>query len=202
MGELLTGVRRGKIPNPFSRKFDLERWRELRSFDDADMCVQDAGVIVFALLEALRPNLKVGAPSISRARALCAHANQHLVQLHQSFIQAVAQLPSPSIDLEQVLDTKMAITGATLGETTDALGDSYVYPLREAINGLTNFNERLSRSEIGKLLEETFHEIHVANQWYLIWFFWTDVLWTGGRLRSTPEGNLELSRDDMFSETI
>jgi hypothetical protein len=202
MGRFKDAVSENKFPNPFSRSFDPTVWKSQHVDDASDLQLKGAGLAVYELVSILRSQSKIGQPNRERTEALVAHANQHICQAHERLRLIFQTDESASINLETVLNTKLSDAETTLGELTDAIGDTYVYPLREAVC----FEKAEVRTNTvggsSNALSEALFETYIANKWFIAWMIWMEALWTDGVLETSAKWKWKLYHRDSRREAI
>lgn len=180
-------VRGNSVVGPFGRKFSRETWMAALSDPESDTSFVRSGLFIADLLDAMRPHA-AKAPDHTFSRALVAIANNEVAAAHLDLMDSVKDHATPhGIRLEALLRAKNSTTGATLVELTDALGDSFVYPLREVVDRSVDVSARPSNSEWKRAINLAIEESTVCNRWYLAWYFWMDVLWLDANLLQEGE---------------
>jgi hypothetical protein len=86
------------------------------------------------LLDAMRSHALLRSSNRTLLRALISCANHQTSGHHRQIFQSIRDAEAKPLLLDGVLALKDSQTGGTLPEVTDGLGDSFVHPLREAMD--------------------------------------------------------------------
>ncbi|MGH8617006.1 MAG: hypothetical protein ACREUW_04895 [Burkholderiales bacterium] len=183
MGKFSNEVRSGESPHPLTRGFNRVAWNKATCDDLDDENLKEAGLAVADLVEALRPHALLKTSDRQMLQALVALANNESKDTHVHIAHRALQNPE-DFHLDRLLQQVHAESKGTLTELSDALGDSLVFPLREAMRKKAHplashaaaKDDWLSKTQVAR------EQGVLANRWYLAWFFWMDVLWCGARL--------------------
>ena len=201
MGSFKAAVQENQFPGPFSRKFDLKRWSAANVEDKDDVALRDSGLLIASQLTSMRPHSAVQGPDQQVLMALVGHANQIISHMHHDLFKSIAVADAHGPPIDALLFAKND-TGATLSESTDALGDSLVYPLRVAMDLGPDRVDFANRNRWKELSELTDAEMRFSNIWYLTWLHWMDALWLGASLTQASALDWQLKFPDHEKEAI
>ena len=181
MGRFLNAVRRNTIAQPLARDFDRAAWENATVDDALDEALLASGIAVADMLAAMRPRALLKSADRTLLAALVACANHQTASTHRDIFESIRAAGGNAISMDMLLGRKEPDTGGTLGEVTDGLGDSFVFPLREAMDMLPR-HQNFARKRWLESLERAYAQGLLANRWYLARFFWMDVLWFDARI--------------------
>jgi hypothetical protein len=135
------------------------------------------------LVEAMRPHARLRSNDRALLRALVACANHQTASTHREIFGYVKNAATSGISMDMLLGKKESDSGGTLGEVTDGLGDSFVFPLREAMDVSPEVAPNPPRRRWLEAVAIAYDQGLLSNRWYLAWFFWMEVLWLNARIQ-------------------
>ncbi len=168
--------------------------------DDLDQALIASGLAIADMSDAMRPHARLRSTDRTLLRALVACANHQTAGTHRDIFASIRAAGGNAISMDTLLGRKERETGGTLGEVTDGLGDSFVHPLREAMD-TSQRHQIPSRRHWLESLEIAYAQGLLSNRWYLAWFFWMEVLWFNARIEKKTATDWRLICDEG-AETI
>jgi hypothetical protein len=183
VGAFLESVQGGRVAHPWARGFDRKVWVEAKPEDDLDDGLIASVLPIADLIDTLRPHAQTRTHNSTLLRALVAYGNIESRNVHRDILVPAVEESEAGIYVDSLLLKKHPETRGTLGELTDGLGDSLVFPLREAINPSWAFEQPGPTKEAWRpAVERAAEQGMLSNRWYLCWFFLMDIIWLNARL--------------------
>ena len=200
MGEFLKQVRNRQVAHPLARGFSRDEWIRDVGEDEADRNLVSSVLAIADVIDILRPQALLGSRNQLLLRALVAYANNQIRKIQSDILTFQDDHKDQPILLDQVILKKHPETQGTLGELTDAAGDSFVFPLRETVDPqLANIPQCSTGKAWKQTLQTAGEQGTLSNKWFLASLFLMDVLWLDAKLVKQTSHQWVLSRNDSDS---
>jgi hypothetical protein len=193
VGTLLDRVRNGTVSHPLQRGFDRELWSQFKTEDELDKALVTSVLAIDDLIRALRPHAMTRTKDVHLLRALVAAGNTRLKMVEDDLLRPERD-GHGDVYADTVILRRHPETSGTINELTDGLGDSFVFPLREALDASWNGDPKApSGADWRRAAEVANAQGVLANKWFLCWYFLMEVVWLDARLVKQTEHSWRLS---------